>query len=444
MKRFIIILVFCIFQSNCLFSQDSTLVNDISGYFKEIKIATNQYKELWNIDLYGPILIINPFNRQVYSNYPDTEGVLKQYDSIYTGIMPNEVMIANTAVDWDGKRWAMVLLPYVSKNRNERLNLFCHELFHLSQPILGFDLKILFSKLPEDFDKKNIDNNHLDKKDGRLYLRLELNALLQAIQSKDAIETQTHMGNALIFRKYRYMLFPYARFTENLLELNEGLASYTGITMSHKDELETKKYLEQSLSEFEQSPTFTNTFAYITTPVYGYILSQENKYWNKNINISTNLTDYFAAAFEISLPSDIEMAASNISHQYNGGKIDIEEIAREKAIREKITSYKTKFIELPHLVILKEAKGFSFDTRYVTPLENYGTVYQIMQLSDIWGNLSVTNGALIGTDKKTVIVSQPTGINDKKVIGDGWTLELHEGYIIEKNNTDDNYILKKK
>ncbi|MFN8206030.1 MAG: hypothetical protein U0T82_01285 [Bacteroidales bacterium] len=444
MRRINIILAFCFFQSNCLLSQDSILVNDISGYFKEIKIATNQYKELWNIDLYGPILIINPFNRQVFSNYPDTGGVLKQYGSIYTGIMPKEVMIANTAVDWNGKRWAMVLLPYISKNNNERLNLFCHELFHLSQPILGFDLKSLFSKLPEEFNKKNLDNNHLDRKDGRLYLRLELNALLQAIKSKDAIEKQTHLENALKFREYRYMLFPDARLSENLQELNEGLASFTGITMSYMDELETKNYLEQSLAEFEQSPTFTNTFAYITTPLYGYLLSQKDKYWNKNININTILTDYFAAAFEISIPDDLAVAVSNISNQYNGAKINSEEIAREIVISEKIASYKTKFIELPHLIILKEAKGFSFDTRYVTPLENYGTVYQILQLSDIWGKLSVTNGALIGTDRTTVIVSQPTRTSDKKVSGDGWTIELNEGYIIEKNNTNDNYILKKK
>jgi hypothetical protein len=57
--------------------------------------------------------------------------------------------------------------------------------------------------------------------------------------------------------------------------------------------------------------------------------------------------------------------------------------------------------------------------------------------------LSVTSGALIETDRKTVIVSKPTTVNNKKVSGDGWTLELNDGYIIEKNNTDDNYILKK-
>lgn len=42
------------------------------------------------------------------------------------------------------------------------------------------------------------------------------------------------------------------------------------------------------------------------------------------------------------------------------------------------------------------------------------------------------------------MVRQPTMTDNEKVSGDGWTLELNEGYTREKNVTDDNYILKKK
>jgi hypothetical protein len=64
-------------------------------------------------------------------------------------------------------------------------------------------------------------------------------------------------------------------------------------------------------------------------------------------------------------------------------------------------------------------------------------------MSDSWGKLSVTGGALVGINRDQVILSMPTTISKEKVAGDGWTLELNNGYIVEKNSTDDNYILKK-
>lgn len=134
----------------------------------------------------------------------------------------------------------------------------------MAQNALGFDLNDFFSQLPENFDSKILDNDHLDKRDGRQYLRLELEALLQALKSNNSDETKTHLTNALIFRKYRYFLFPNAVLSENIVELNEGLAAYTGITMSRKDESEADLQMERYLSEFYKSPTFVSTFAYIT------------------------------------------------------------------------------------------------------------------------------------------------------------------------------------
>ena len=78
-----------------------------------------------------------------------------------------------------------------------------------------------------------MDNNHLDKKQGRIYLRLELEALQTAVklQGQDAIP---HIINALRFRKLRHQIYSDADSTENLLELNEGLAEYTGLMMSER------------------------------------------------------------------------------------------------------------------------------------------------------------------------------------------------------------------
>jgi len=43
-----------------------------------------------------------------------------------------------------------------------------------------------------------------------------------------------------------------------------------------------------------------------------------------------------------------------------------------------------------------------------------------------------------------ITISYPKTIDEDKVTGDGWTLDLNQGYSIEKELTSGNYILKKK
>jgi len=47
-------------------------------------------------------------------------------------------MVANTAFDWNDKRWSMIMLP-LPKDNVSRNNLIIHELFHRVQPGIGFE-----------------------------------------------------------------------------------------------------------------------------------------------------------------------------------------------------------------------------------------------------------------------------------------------------------------
>ena len=95
------------------------------------------------------------------------------------------------------------------------------------------------------------------------------------------------------------------------------------------------------------------------------------------------------------------------------------------------------------LEIRLEKMSVSFDPRNIMPIEGYGTVYPTLRVSDNWGILTVSNGALLGTNWDKITVSEPTLINKNKVVGNGWTIDLNKGYIIEKNSSDKNYSLKK-
>jgi len=286
----------------------------------------------------------------------------------------------------------------------------------------------------------NPANNHLDQKDGRIYLRLEIEALNQALVAKTKRIINRNLSNALYFRNLRYSIYPDAKSSENSLEINEGLAAYTGIFMSGRNMTQTKEYFESKISEFQNYQTFVRSFAYLTIPLYGTLLSRSDKYWNKKTNNNTNLTDFFTKSFNLHIPNNLD---TEIVSKYGFEKINADETQREEKIRQLTADYKLKFIEQPHLEIRLEKMSISFDPRNIMPVEGYGTVYPTLRASDNWGILTVSDGALLGTNWDKINVSEPTRITENKVVGNGWTIDLNNGYFVEKNSNDRNYSLKK-
>ncbi|UZJ65259.1 hypothetical protein OKW96_03165 [Sphingobacterium sp. KU25419] len=145
------------------YAQNQIKEESVRLFFNELNEASDRAIKLWNQDLYGPTLLIDPSTRKVYANESDNMGILKPAGDIYMGILPDEINISNTALDWNGKRWAMIMLP-LPENKDDRVNLLAHESFHRIQPDLGFALH-------------NADNKHLDEMEGRISLRLEMEAL---------------------------------------------------------------------------------------------------------------------------------------------------------------------------------------------------------------------------------------------------------------------------
>jgi hypothetical protein len=410
-----------------VFAQTISFNDSIASCFQEVRMNTQIHKDLWNRDLYGPLLFVNQETRKIYTNYPDSAGILVKEGKIFTGILPANINLANTSLKWGGKTWAMVMLP-LPKNKYDKLELLCHELFHSSQHTLGFN-------------NKNSDNAHLDRLEGRVYLRLELEALRQAVFSKTISEANENLSNAIFFRKTRYSIFPLAAAEENLLELNEGLAVYTGLMMSSRDAAGTKKYLDTRLTEFQSYPTYVRSFAYVTTPIYGYILAQRVKYWNRQVADTTDLTGFFIKALKLNVPVTL---CHDCMNQYGFDKIAGEESEKEEAKGNKIAEYKRLFIEEPHFEIHFENMNISFDPRNPVPLDEYGTVYPTMRITDNWGILTVKEAALLGKKWDKVILSEPVMIAPGKISGNGWVLELNNSYTIIQNTSDDSFILEKR
>jgi hypothetical protein len=430
MKRFILSITILSLSLTC-FGQQKTFNDTVSIYFNEIKEITKKHADIWSKDLYAPILLVNPFTQQMYANEPDSAGVLQQEGKIYTSMLPHDLSIANTSISWNGKTWAMVVTAAIPPDKENRINLFAHELFHVSQPSLGFKIA-------------NVDNNHLDQKEGRIYLRLELEALSKAVQALSKKEMQEHLTNAFVYRKYRYSLYEGSDITENSLELLEGLAEYTGIMHVDWNKEQMKEHLAFKINNFFQMPTFVRSFAYQTVPVYGYLLHQIKKDWNKEITATTLLTNYFINAFKIKLSNDLKKTMTKNAEKYNSKIIFAEETTRDEQTKKLIAEYKTKFIDQPHLDIYFEQMNISFDPRNIMPLEDKGTVYTNVRIIDNWGILTVENGALLAPKWNKVSLSLPISEDGNKIIGDGWILELKGEYTIIVDETNGNYSLGKK
>jgi hypothetical protein len=90
------------------------------------------------------------------------------------------------------------------------------------------------------------------------------------------------------------------------------------------------------------------------------------------------------------------------------------------------------FLESPAAELPLMNMNMSFDYTKMISLNEKGMVYPRIRITDKWGILDVTKGALISADWSKVRVSFPTSVEDK-ISGDGWTLELSAGYSLVKD-----------
>ena len=86
----------------------------------------------------------------------------------------------------------------------------------------------------------------------------------------------------------------------------------------------------------------------------------------------------------------------------------------------------------------------SFNPGNIMPIEESGTFYPNMRISDKWGVLTVKDGALMSKNWSKVSITIPSKSDSNTISGEGWILELKNDYAIQKDDISGNYILIKK
>ena len=365
---------------------------------------------LWGVSLCGPILLVEPQSRQVVANQQDAEGVLKKNGDVFTGSLPVSVNISNTPTQWAGVLWTQLIWP-LPEDSSRRNTMLAHELFHRVQ-----------SRVPIPAQNEAA-NDHLDTLDGRYLIQLEWRALAAALRCHTQPVCQQAVSDALVFRAARYQLFPSSAAQETSLELMEGVAEYTGVSLgnrTHEEQVEAALY---DLSAHVGDQTFVRSFAYATGAAYGLLLDKYMPGWRQQLRSGPSLSDLLQRAARISLPSNIDDTAAQRAQAYDGATLRSAEVEREKKRQQTLAANRARFVDGPILVIPLHHVNIQFNPQTLQPLEKLGTVYPTMRISADWGVLEVSNGALLKPDWSAVSVVAPT-IMGTTLKGDGWTLEL--------------------
>ncbi len=389
-----------------------------SELFREFSVQSALHADLWGRDLYGPMLLIDPQTGQMWANHPYEGSTPTTRSNVYTGPLPPEIPIANTAVKWNGIEWAVIIMSALTslEDAADRVSLMAHESFHVVQPALGFT-------------SSGGENLHLDMMEGRIALRLELEALRKALTT-DGKEREVHLIDAFLFRAHRRALFSGADQTENALEMLEGIAEYTGEASSGRPQQDKTTHFEKNIDALLSAPSFVRSFAYATTAAYGWMLDCTRPGWNRQISARTDLTAFLIEAFSLTVPSPTEQVLSLRAAEYRGEEIAAQERTREQERQERMERYVDMFVTRPHLDIALEAMQITFNPNNIVSLEKHGTVYQTMTLRDNWGVLEVTEGALMAPNWNIVTVAMPFTREGSVLTGNGWRLELSENHIV--------------
>lgn len=405
-RRIIVILSLSLsFLNNAVHAQRG-LLDTLNAYIEEFKIEVKKEDgKLWGELFEIPMLIKT--NDFIVCSEP-VDG-FKKYKSIYFGTAEDYTRGGNSCVSWRGKNWATFTYDANRfNNRESRHNLFFHEAYHCLQFILNLGGQWTQCK-------------HLNEFDARCLLRLELNALLKALES-NTTDTAS-LVNALAYRAYRYALYPNAYLEEAKMEMLEGVANYTGLKLSGK----TK---EGIVNEIKSNMSFNpQLFAYLSGALYCFNLDKIDSTWRSRIKENDNFLYFTQSVFNIQLPESLLDNYTNTREMYNWSQIESEEKQIVKETKQKQEHYTRLFFESPVLHIpFNLCQGFTFKSTIIFPLEN-GKVYNEFYTSGEWGNLISTGEMFMGNE---LVLTKPMENTSATVKGEGWNINLNPQWIVKE------------
>lgn len=376
-----------------------------AAFFAEASEAcSREGGHLWGISLCGPMVIADAATHTIATNQP------------MPGDPPPPVLgLANTALVWGGTRWSTVTWSALSAdtiNAHARTRVMLHELFHRVQPQLGL-------LGPEG------QNPHLDTLEGRYWLQLEWRALSRALRTSGASRVSA-VADALSFRAQRRSLFIGASESERRLEINEGLAQYTGTIAASATAAEAvSDAIEQLAAAPVRNATLIRTFPYPSGTAYGLLLDEAQPHWRRTVTAQDDLGRLIEASLNVHASANPEADAT----KYAAAALWASEQQRDIEQRRRVADLRRRFVDEPVLT-LPNGRTNTFVTSGMTPVPGVGTLYPSFHTTGDWGRLDAEE-VVLTTNSQTIILPAPANVSGNTIAGTRWTLKVADGWTIQ-------------
>lgn len=407
-----------------LHSQDSLKsknISDASFLFKEVKrICDNDGGELWGENLFSKAILINIDNRFFVANDSLPIDNCARKGMYFIGYLPNIYPMANSTLKVGSKKYASI--RYSDKNEFDTLlyiRTFIHEMFHVFMS-------------SNNYDNVTYNNPHIDTRDGRVYLQLELLALKKALIS-NGVNRKEAIKEALCFRNKRQSLFPNSKANENNFEIQEGLAQYTEYSLAIFSERERISTLLNSIDRLIKETSYIRSFGYETGASYAFLNNISND-WRKTVFIENDLSKITMNLYGV---NDTEVDKSNLSiyiKNYDYKSI----LLKEDSIEGAKEIFKLNIIERFNngvlLVADLEDNSFSIISNMIQ-LDSTSTYFPYIKLTGKFGYINSKNEAIINWLKNEVyFLLENIIVENNKTNSNDIVVDINKGWGIEKRD----------
>ncbi len=418
----VLALVLCVSSTSCSQSNSNPMEKAAPCFENLKKVSDDDNGKLWGKTLYGPTMFVDVQTRNLVANQQNKENSFEQKGDLFFGHLPDDIIIANTAIDYCGENWTCVIWD---GNRDQMTNthLLIHESWHRIQDEIGLPACGSF-------------NQHLDETEGELMLKLELGILKDLLQN-DSKDLTEGLRDAMTVRKYRQTLFPNGN--ENQFECHEGMAEYTAfklLPLDNDNETIRQGLVAAAIMKGMDNNGYSNSFAYLTGPAYGLFLDELIPDWRSNILSGKTIPEVIST--EVAIPDTIDNAEiERISVRYGLTEYLGKERSRLETRDKEDAELRARFSESTWLVIPNNNTHFGFDpNERLVAYDSIGVIYKTMQLKGDFGTIDVKNGIIRANNWSYFIIPYSENHCDAKI-------SLNTGYVIEPLDEKSFTIVKK-
>lgn len=386
--------------------------------------------KLWGEKIWTKDVLVLDNDNNIYSLYP-FPGSENTGSGLYTRkTLPNTLSQTNSVQPYEGKDYAVIMTSYLDDSSATII----HEMFHVLQT----------SKIKLAGDPVN----YLDNYDAREWLRLEYQALRNALKAAQAKQKKTvvkqMLEDALRYRKLRQAT--YAAFLDKELQIEslEGLANYSGYKLSSVSDKYQEAILE--ISRREQSPTYTRPFPYATGLAYGILYDHLGLKWKSGLDHPYNFLQIYEKQEKRIDTNTIQVSEANQRNNY--AVIHEQELERKQENEKNLAYYTEMLVNKPTLkaTVIDGKFSCSFNMNGTLALGDKGIVYSRVQGVDRSGKNFGNFTTLAGKEKLgysgvlglpgglIYIFPLPQSIEGNLIKGEFYEIELHPGWAVKKIN----------